>query len=98
MFITVGAEAGRFARLRVDAAHGRPRVLRLRIEYVDGTHRVANLDTTLHLPRRPSAYVDLRGAREIAQVIVMTDRSSKGSYTVHAEREAAVDDDGVATR
>ncbi|MDB4962285.1 MAG: hypothetical protein JWP01_2284 [Myxococcales bacterium] len=93
-YITLGADAGTFTRLRVDASQGRPIVKAIRIDFTTGRSRVVNLQIVLDKKRRPSAYVDLKGAREIQQIVVITDRDSKGLYTVNAE----VGHGGVASR
>lgn len=78
-FIVVGADAGTFTQLRLTAASGRPGIRAVRVDYQDGKRQTFEVEQVLSARRRP-AYIDLRGAHELKQIIVMTDRSSVGSY------------------
>ena len=80
-FIVVGADAGSFTRLRITAASGRPRVRAVRVDYQDGSRKTYAIGKILGARDRP-VYVDLRGARELKQIIVMSDRASRGTYVV----------------
>jgi hypothetical protein len=82
-FIWVGAGAGTFTQLRLTAASGRPTVRSVRVDYKDGSHKTFPIAKVLGGKRRPT-YLDLRGAREIRQVIVTTARTPPGSYIVEA--------------
>jgi hypothetical protein len=93
-YISVGSNAGTFTRLRLDASKGRPIIMAVRIDFKTGKSRVVHLQVVLDKKKRPSAYVDLGGPREIQQVVVTTDPVSKATYTVHAEVGHA----GVASR
>lgn len=87
-FITVAEDAGPFTHLRLDAAAGRPLVKAVRVLHTDGSERVVRVDQ--RLDRKRPAYVDLRGARAIEHVVVITDGRS-GSYTLHgAPQQSAV--------
>ena len=92
-FITVDAEAGALTRLRLSAAAGRPSIQAVRVDYVHGGSRTFPIAKTL-VARRAPTYVDLRGAREIRQIIVISDRDSRGSYVV----QGLASDAGVAMR
>ena len=90
-FIPVGATAGSFTRLRVDAHSGRLYVQTVRIDFQDGGRKIARVDTKLSArgsKAKRSAYIDLGGPREIRQIVVITDRDVKGTYTVHASTES----------
>ncbi len=78
-FIAVGGEAGTFTQLRVAAASGRPEIHAVTIEYEDGSRRVFRVDRVVDRRRGP-ATLNLRGARQIKQIVVSTDRASSGSY------------------
>jgi len=78
-FILVGANAGALTQLRLTAASGHPEIHLVRVEYEDGSHRVFEVGRVLDGRHRP-AYLDLRGAREVRQIIVTSDRRSLGSY------------------
>ncbi len=79
-YIQVGAGAGTFTRLRVEAAKGRPIVRSLRVDYKNGASRVYAIDKALGKGR--PAYVDLRCAHEIERIVVNADTASHGSYRV----------------
>jgi hypothetical protein len=78
-FVLVGADAGQFTQLRLSAVSGRPEVYAVRVDYQDGSRRVFEVGRVLDTRRRP-AYVELGGAHELKQIIVITDRRSLGSY------------------
>jgi len=80
-FVVLGADAGRFDQLRIVASSGRPEVHTVRVDYLDGRRRVFEIDRVLDV-RRGAAYLDLRGAHEIKQIIVASDRASRGSYVL----------------
>jgi hypothetical protein len=80
-FVVLGADAGTFTELRLTAASGRPEIHSVRVDYGDGSHKVFHVDRVLDAKRRP-AYVDLRGAHEIKQIVVTTDHKSTGSYVL----------------
>lgn len=90
-FITV--DAGALTRLRLTAAAGRPGIQAVRVDYVHGGAKTFPIDRTLAAKRAP-AYVELRGPREIRQIIVISDRDSRGSYVV----QGLTGDSGVAMR
>lgn len=94
VYITVGAGAGTFSKLRIDVAKGRPTVQQVRVDFKAGGRRVVRVEKTLHATRKPSAYVDLKGAREIRQIVIDSDPHSRGEYTVFA----LAGDADVATR
>ncbi len=86
-YITVDEDAGPFTLLRLDAAAGRPMVKAVRVLHTDGSGRLIRVEKRLD-PKRP-AYVELRGARAIEHVVVITDGRS-GSYTLHGAPQHAV--------
>jgi hypothetical protein len=92
-FVVVGAGAGTFTQLRITAASGRPEIHSVRVDYQDGSHKVFQVGRVLDARRRP-AYLDLRGAHELKQVVVVTEHRSSGSYVI----EGNVSDTSVATR
>jgi len=94
-FVEVGADAGAFTRLRLTAASGRSGIRAIRVDYQDGTRHTFEIERVLSPKSRP-VYVDLRGARELRQVIVMTDRDTRGSYRLEGDTSAR--ESGVATR
>ena len=92
-FIEVGTDAGALTQLRVTAASGRPAIRAVRVEYIDGSRRTFVVDRVLDTRRR-AAYLDLHGAHELREIVVITDRSSPGSYLL----EGNTGDTGVAGR
>jgi hypothetical protein len=85
VFITVGASAGTFSKLRIDARTGRPRVKTVRVDFKYGPSRIVEVRTRLDPKRKRSVYVDLHGAHEIRQIVVEGDPRSAGTYTVHGD-------------
>ncbi len=79
-YIQVGAGAGTFTRLKVEAAKGRPGVRSLRVDYKNGGSHVYSVGKLL--TKNSPAYVDLRGAHEIERIVVNADTGSSGSYRV----------------
>lgn len=88
-YIMVGAAAGTFTRLRIDAASGRPTVWTVRVDFKNGARKIMRVGQTLDRRRKRSTILDLRGAHEIEKLVVITDRDSRGSYAVFAEGEPA---------
>jgi hypothetical protein len=89
----VGADVGAFTQLRLTAVSGRPGIRAVRVDYLDGNRRTFEVEKVLSAKSRP-VYVDLRGARELRQVIVVTDRDSRGSYRL----EGNTREFGIAAR
>jgi hypothetical protein len=92
-FIMVGADAGTFTQLRLTAASGRPGIRAVRVDYQDGSRRTYEIEKVLSVRLRP-VYVDLRGAREVRQIVVFSDRDSRGSYVLEGNTTTT----GVASR
>ena len=91
-FVVIGAGAGTFTQLRITAASGKPEIHSVRVDYQDGSHKVFPIGRVLDARRRP-AYLDLRGAHELKQIVVVTNRQSSGSYVLEGNVL-----DSVATR
>jgi hypothetical protein len=87
-FVMIDADAGAFTQLRLTAASGRPGIRAVRVDYQDGSRRTFEIEKVLSAKHRP-VYVDLRGARDLRQVIVMTDRDSRGSYRLEGNTRAS---------
>jgi hypothetical protein len=97
-FIPVGANAGTFTRVRVDAHSGRFFLQSVRVDFKDGSRKIKRVDARLSRKgpkNQRSVVIDFGYAREIKQVIVVTDRDTRGTYTVHAAIETP---EGVAAR
>jgi hypothetical protein len=90
-FISVDGGAGPMTMLRLTAASGRPYISAVRIELKDGTRKAFVVDKPVG--KRP-VQIDLKGARDIAQLVVVSDRTSTGAYVVEAKARP----DGVASR
>jgi hypothetical protein len=80
-FIYLDDDAGALTRLRLTAAAGRPAIHAVRVDYAHGGSKTFPVDRTLVAEHAP-VEVDLRGAHEIRQIIVISDRDSRGSYTL----------------
>jgi hypothetical protein len=78
-FIALDADAGALTQLRLSAATGSPGIQAVRVDYVQGGSKTFPVDRTLAAKRAP-AYVDLRGPHAIRQIVVISDRDSRGSY------------------
>jgi hypothetical protein len=85
--IDVADDLGAVTQLRLTGVSGRPGIRAVRVEYKDGGHHTFELEKILSSNSR-TAVVDLRGARAISMIIVMTDRDSPGSYVVEGDTRA----------
>jgi hypothetical protein len=94
-FITVGRDAGRFSELRVEAQRGKVILRRVRIDYVDGKSQNIVVDKVL-AKQNPLALIPVKRASEIEQVVITTERDTKGTYAVHGVLGAS--NGGVASR
>jgi len=92
-FIGIDATTGTLTQLRLTATSGRPGIRAVKVEYKDGSRKTFEVEQILGAKRRP-AFIDLHGAREIVQIIVITDRESPGSYVL----EGNTADASVAAR
>lgn len=79
-YITVDPDLGAFVRLRIDASAGRPIVRSVRVDFRDGKSRVFAIDRAVE--KGKPAYVDLRGAKQIERIVVVSEGSPKASYAV----------------
>ena len=82
-FIIVGKEAGGFGKLRIDAEKGGIPVKQVRVNFSDGKSKVYRINKRIDAKRQKSLTVELPTTKEIDQIVVVTDRRSKGEYTVH---------------
>ncbi len=93
-YIVVGKDAGGFAKLRVDATKGAVSVKQVRVTFTDGQTKTYRIDKRIDSKRQKSLYVDLPTTREIEQVVVVTDRRSKGEFALYGSGTGGV----IATR
>jgi hypothetical protein len=89
-FITVGADAGRFAALRIDAAGGRTFIKQVYVQFENGQEQVVR-DVDRTLARGEALTLDLDGGRRAIRRIVVYGsdgnfgwRRSAGAFTVTA--------------
>ena len=82
-FIVVGAQQGSFSRLRVDAAKGRTIVKSVRVDFSDGSKKTYKVGKTVSKNGRKFAEIELGVTKTIEQVVVTTDRQTKGEYAVY---------------
>jgi hypothetical protein len=81
-FIMVGAEAGRFSQLRVDAYAGTVILLRLRVFGNDGTVQTVQVGRRLDRTHK-SVVIDLLAWKAIDQIAITTETRTQGMYTVY---------------
>lgn len=85
---------GAYARLRIEAIRGRPRVEAVRIRFANGTEKVVRVGKRLG-GKRSSHDIELASARAIEHIVVVTD-GGRGSYAVYGAMRPAPS--AVATR
>ena len=81
-FVVLDDATSSLVRLRLAAQTGRPKIHSVRIDYADGTSRVVKIGKAIG--KRP-AYVDLRGARKVHCITIVSAGSAKATYTLHGE-------------
>ena len=81
-FVVLDDATSSLVRLRLAAQTGRPKIHSVRVDYTDGTSRVVKIGKAIG--KRP-AYVDLRGARKVHCITVVSDGNAKAKYTLHGE-------------
>ena len=81
-FIMVGAEAGRFSQLRVDAYAGIVILLRIRVFGNDGTIQTVQVGRRLDRTHK-SVVIDLLAWKAIDQIAITTETRTQGMYTVY---------------
>jgi hypothetical protein len=81
-FIIVGADAGAFTQLRVDAYAGTVILLRIRVFIHDGTVQTVPLGRTLDRVHR-SLVIELPASKAIDQIAITTATRTDGKYTVY---------------
>lgn len=81
-FIIVGEEAGGFGVLRIDAVKGAAVVKQVRVSFSDGKSKVFKVNKRIDTKRKKSITLTLPTTRELDQVVVVTDRKSRGEYAV----------------
>lgn len=80
-FITVGPQAGRFARLELKAQHGRTFIKQVYVEFDDGQEQVVrDIDRTVS--RRHGLLLDLDGGRRGIRRIVVYGEGERGGWRV----------------
>jgi hypothetical protein len=79
-YISLNTETGELDRLRIDATSGRPIVLTVRINFKNGTSRIARIDHAID--KKKPVEVDLKGAQYVESLVVVTDPVSNAEYKV----------------
>lgn len=90
--VMVGADAGAFSKLRVDATKGRTNVRKVKVFFTDGNVKTVRLDKALRQGK--SVTVELGEPRTIDRVVVTTETHTKGEYALYG----TVDGDVVGSR
>lgn len=91
-FFVVGPEIGKLRRLELEATTGKVDVRRITIAFDDGTTKQFTLDRTVG--KDSIAVIDLGGVRQVAQIVVTTDRAPNGKYMLYGVSGSS----GVASR
>lgn len=92
-FIIVGADAGRFTQLRVDAYAGTVILRRIRVFHHDGTVQTVQVGRTLDRMHR-SVEIELPAGKAIDQIAITTATRTQGTYTVYGSSRVT----SIATR
>src|SRR5262245_52416014 len=79
-YISLARDTGKLSRIRIDAHTGRPIVLTVRINFKDGTSKIARVDSVVD-KRRP-AVIELKEPRFVESLVVVTDPVSSAEYRV----------------
>jgi hypothetical protein len=74
-------------RLRLAAGSGKPLIRTVRVDYSDGTSRVIKVGKRL---ARTGELLDLRGARKVHCITIVSAGNTKATYTLHGEPPQAV--------
>jgi hypothetical protein len=80
-FINVAGHGGRFHRLLVEGVRGAPVIHRVAVEFEDRQTQV--WDVHRRLPRGADQVIDLGGGKRIHRIIVYTEPSHRGSYSIY---------------
>jgi hypothetical protein len=80
-FINLGGY-GRYRKLRIEAVRGEPVLLKIAIEFANGTNQAVEYREAL--PAGTGEVIDLNGdVRRIKRIIIYTDPRSRGSYSIY---------------
>jgi hypothetical protein len=79
-FVNLGG--GRYHMLRLEAVRGEPKIDRVVVTYSDGDTQTVQLDSPLM--QGAGEVIRLDPGRRIRQVIVFTEPTTRGLYSVHA--------------
>lgn len=80
-FINLGGRGG-YRKLRIEGVRGEPVILKIAIEFMDRTNQAVEYRESL--PAGTGEVIDLNGeTRRINRIIVYTDPSSRGAYSVY---------------
>jgi len=81
-YIGVGKEAGGFGKLRIDAVKGAVPVKQVRVTFADGKQKTYKINKRIDTKRTKSVFIDLPTTQDLKQVVVVTDRQSRGEYAL----------------
>ena len=91
-YISLNTDLGALDHVRIDAASGRPIVLMVRINFKNGTSRIARIERVID--KKKPVDIDLKGPQYIDSLVVVTDPVSNAEYKVMGLPASA----GVAAR
>jgi hypothetical protein len=80
-FINVLERGGHFTRLLVESVRGAPVIQRVAVEFEDRQTQVWDLNR--RLPRGADEVIDLGGHRRIHRIVVYTNPSYRGAYSIY---------------
>jgi len=89
-FVPVGKDAGMFRTLRLEVAHGKVVVLRLKVRFADGTTKVYSIDKRLDAKRHRSTLVDLKAERPNQTNLLKTETYTRGAYALYGSSSGGV--------
>jgi hypothetical protein len=90
-YIIVGGEAGGFGKLRIDAVKGGGiPIKQVRVSFTDGSSKTYRVNRRIDPQRQKSVFLDLPTTQQIDQVVIVTDRRSKGEYAVYGSGTGGV--------
>ena len=88
--VMVGKEAGTFGKLRIDAARGKVKVVRVKVHFQDGSSRTYRVGKRLSARGTKSTLVDLKTTKPIDRVLVTTERHTKGEFALYGSSSGGV--------
>lgn len=80
-FINILGRGGRFDKLLIEGVRGAPVITRVAVEYEN--RQMQTFDLGMRLRRGADTVIDLPGRRRIHRIIVYTDPTYRGAYSIY---------------